>query len=65
MQIGDGEIDEYLVEVGDLIKLRKENVRDLLKGLEKENTPKRVIIGVLGHKPQMQNNKSILGKKPI
>ena len=66
MQIGEDEIDQYLVEVGELLKLRKENVRDLLKGLEKENSPKRVIIGLLGHKPyQSQKGKPILGQKPL
>ena len=29
MQIGEGEIDEFLVEVGEIVKLKKENVRDL------------------------------------
>ncbi len=66
MQIGEDEIDQYLVEVGELLKLRKENVRDLLKGLEKENSAKRVIIGLLGHKPyQFQKCKPILGQKPL
>lgn len=66
MQIGEGEIDEFLVEVGEIVKLKKENVRDLLKGLEKDNSPKKVIIGILGHKPlQVQKAKPILGQKPL
>ena len=33
MQIGENEIDGYLVDVGEMIKIKKEAIRDIFKGL--------------------------------
>lgn len=48
-----------------MVKLKKETIRDIFKGLEKENKSKRIIIGLLGHRPQpISKSKLAMLEKP-
>lgn len=41
-------------------------IRDLFRGLEKENKGRRSIVAMLGHKPlPAQRTKNVLNEKPI
>jgi hypothetical protein len=50
LTIGDDQSDVYLIEIGEMIRLRKETARELITGIEKVNSNKRIVVGISGHK---------------